>query len=70
MAKTPYQLYLTELMESIPQINVNGYVGADGKHYTLDEESPYKVLIDQYNMIQYNELFDKKNKIESFFQIP
>lgn len=70
MAKTPYQMYLTELMENIPQINVNGYVGADGKHYTLDEESPYKVLIDQYNMIQYNELFDKKNKIESFFQIP
>ncbi|MDO4553967.1 MAG: sulfatase-like hydrolase/transferase [Lachnospiraceae bacterium] len=66
--KTPYQEYLTELQESIPCINVNGYMDKTGTWYRLDVESEYTNLLTNYNMIQYNELFDKKNKVEDFFQ--
>lgn len=70
LPKTPYQLYLTGLEKKIPCVNVNGYVDAAGIHHRLEEKNQNSSLLNEYNMIQYNELFDKKNKVQHFFQIP
>lgn len=69
LPKTPYQLYLTEFQKKIPAINVNGYMDQNGIFHHLDEQNEYTPLLEQYDLLQYNELFDTKNKVTEFFQI-
>ena len=66
--RTGYQQFLTDLREEIPIITGNGYVGADGGFYQADDtESPYFDLIQDYGFLQYNAMFDKGGRLESFF---
>lgn len=69
LPKTPYQMYLTELQQNVKAMNINGYVDKDGIHHRFEEQNEYTELIENYNLFQYNELFDKKNKIQKFFQL-
>ena len=69
MKKSGYNKFLLDTMKDIPIININGYVGADGNFYEVeDKESPYYDQITMYNMLCYNHLFDKKNRVDSFFE--
>lgn len=69
MKKSSYNKYLLDLMKDVPIINANGYVGADGKFYEVDDkESPYYDKVQTYNILCYNHLFDKKNRVDSFFE--
>ena len=66
--KTGYQKFLTELSKKIPVITANGYLGDDGKLYqTSDESSPYYDLVHEYQILQYNNIFDKNNRVDYFF---
>jgi len=66
--KTGYQRFLSQLSETIPVITANGYIGDDGKLYQTDDEtSPYYDLIYEYKVLQYNNMFDMKNRVDSFF---
>lgn len=65
---TGYQKYLLDLYEQVPMITANAYQGADGVLHELDEKSQYSDLIREYQMIQYNNLFDSENRIEQFYQ--
>lgn len=48
----------------------NGYWGADGKFYSVDDKnSPYYDLIQEYAMLQYNDMMDYKNRVEDFFEL-
>ena len=48
----------------------NGYVGSDGKFYELnDETSPYYSLLQDYSILQYNDLVDTKNRDNDFFNL-
>lgn len=69
LEKTPYQEFLTELQKSIPGVNINGYIDNNGMNHRLNEQNEYTDLLKNYNTIQYNELFDKKNKVQEFFQL-
>ena len=63
-----YNRLLLEFQKQVPVLTAVGYRGADGKYYSLDDEtSPYKEVIDEYNMLQYNELFDRKNWVPSLW---
>ena len=64
-----YNKFLLKLREEIPAMNVNGYIGADGKYYKYDEESPYSDDIKEYEKYQYNNLFDKSHKDEEKFNV-
>lgn len=66
---TGYQKYLLDLYEQVPMITANAYQGADGELHELDEKSQYSDLIKEYQMIQYNNLFDYKNRIEEFYHL-
>lgn len=65
--KTGYQTYLTDLMEAFPVINANTVRTADGVFHTHEEQEISEQL-DEYRILQYNLLVDKKNRVETFFE--
>lgn len=54
----------------IPVINANGFIDKDNQHYTLDQSSPYDELIEEYQILQYNNLFDARHRVDEIFEIP
>ncbi|MDO4307292.1 MAG: sulfatase-like hydrolase/transferase [Eubacteriales bacterium] len=66
---TGYQKYLMDLYEKIPMITANGYRGDDGELHELDEESEYSELLNEYKILQYNNMFDTLNRIEEFYSL-
>lgn len=64
---TGYNKYLLNLQKTLPVISAVCYMDADGNVYANDEESKYSDLIREYQMIQYNELFDEDNRLNDFF---
>ena len=71
MEQTGYLKFLTRLREEVPCINAIGYWGKDGKFYEKDDtSSPYYDLIHAYHLLEYNNLFGKKERQDSFFFLP
>ncbi len=66
---TGYQKFLLELQKKIPMITANGYRGDDGVLHELDEESEYSDLINQYQILQYNNMFDSANRLNDFYEM-
>ena len=66
---TAYQKYLLDLYEQVPVITANAYQGKDGVLHGLDEISEYSDKIREYQMIQYNNLFDSSNRVADFYQL-
>ena len=65
---TGYQKYLLALSEKIPALCAQGYWGDDGNYYELeDENSPYYDLINEYNILEYNDIFGGKDRDLEFF---
>lgn len=68
MKLSPYNRFLMDLYEEVPVFTVNGYRDKNGKFYEkVDEQSPYKDMLDLYEYTQYNNLMDSKNRVENFF---
>lgn len=66
--KTGYQKFLTKLREQIPCINAIGYWDKEGNFYEVnDTTSPYYNLIEQYHLLEYNNLFGKEEQQTEFF---
>ena len=64
---TGFQKFQQDLQKEIPVLTSNGYWGADGKFYSVDDKnSPYYDLIQEYAMLQYNDMTDYKNRVEDF----
>lgn len=63
-----YQNYLLHLFEQLPILTAKGYRGNDGVLRELDEASPYTDLIEEYKILQYNNIFDSDNRIEAFYK--
>ena len=69
MPLTGYQKFLLDLKEDIPIINAFGYYGKDGVFYTVDDRSsPWYDRIQEYAVLEYNEMFDTENRLEGFFE--
>lgn len=64
---TGYNKYLLDLQKTIPIISAACYTDKDGNVYNLDEKSKYSDLIEEYQIVQYNQLFDVKNRHDEFF---
>ncbi|MBR4072608.1 MAG: sulfatase-like hydrolase/transferase, partial [Clostridia bacterium] len=67
---TEYNEYLLTLAETIPVISTVGYIDKDGVHYHWSDNSPYTSMLDQYEKIQYNNIFDRKNIDMNTFYLP
>ena len=66
---TEYNKYLLKLSETLPVIDTVGYVDRDGRYYKWSESSPYTSLLNEYERIQYNNIFDQKNVDASIFYL-
>lgn len=70
---TGYQQFLRAVQKEIPAVNANGYMDAEGRWHEQVSSlsaSAREALI-QYQMLQYNELFEKRTKrLTNFFVLP
>ncbi len=67
---TAYNEYLAELMEILPI--VSPIIGEDQYGYQFncrDADSPYWELLNEYHMIQYNNVFDRRNRVNEIFYL-
>ena len=70
LALTDYQRFLLDMYQYVPSISASGYYDASGQLYDWNQKDneAYRWL-QEYEMIQYNYLFDKKNCLKEHFQL-
>ena len=70
---TDFQRFLLHMYEKLPSVSANGYYDENGRLHNWnsvsDSDSEYKELLWEYEMIQYNYLFDKENCVTEHFQL-
>lgn len=67
---TGYDKYLLDLREEIPAVSSITYIDKTGVKHDVDElNNKYGKLLKQYARVQYNGLFDTKNRAYNFFYI-
>lgn len=67
-----YRSFLQSMEEVIPAINYQGYYSKSAGSFIKieDAEGEERNKINQYKILQYNNLFDKKHKSQIFFPLP
>ena len=65
----PYNQFMADLMEVVPAINARGYYSLEKNRYIHVEDALGEELkwITQYQNLQYNGLFDSKNRSSVFY---
>ena len=66
---TLYQKYLSALYRQMPVIDTTGYITADNRYYTYDDETEYSTILDGYDKIIYNYMFDAINRNKELFYL-
>lgn len=66
---TEYNKYLLTLSKTLPVIDTVGYIDSEGNHYKWSENSPYTGILDEYEKIQYNNIFDREHVNLDIFYI-
>ncbi|MBR7132602.1 MAG: sulfatase-like hydrolase/transferase [Clostridia bacterium] len=66
---TKYNKYLLELSKTLPVIDTVGYIDSQGNYFKWSDASPYTVLLDDYEKVQYNNIFDQQNVNSNIFYI-
>ncbi len=70
LQKNGYDKFLSEFRKKVPVITKYGYIGENGKFYEVEnKKSPYYEWINKYNMIEYNNIFDVKNRVKEMFEV-
>ena len=64
-----YNEYLLKLSKTLPVIDTVGYIDNENNYYKWSDVSPYSHLLDEYEKIQYNNIFDQKNIDRDVFYI-
>lgn len=64
-----YNKYLLKLSETLPVIDTVGYIDNENNYYKWSDVSPYSHLLDEYEKIQYNNIFDQDNIDSDIFYI-
>lgn len=64
-----YNRFLSELYESIPVINAFGYYDTQRCYHNWSDVSDLDSLLYRYHNLQYNNVFDKKNRLQNCFNI-
>lgn len=70
---TDYQTFLSGIQAEVPALNAMGFLDGQGVWHrdreTLPE--PAQAALDAYEMLQYNQLFDRReDRLEDFFTLP
>lgn len=67
IAGTPYRDFLWQLQEELPALTFVGYVDQTGHAYSHLETNDFTTLIEDYQRLQYNNLFGGKDRLAAFF---
>lgn len=72
LPQTGYQQFLNELRQTVPVVNAVGFQDAGGawvsRRSQLSEGA--QAALEEYEMLQYNVIFDKDDLAEDFFTLP
>lgn len=66
---TEYNKYLLKLAETLPVIDTVGYIDNENNYYKWSDVSPYSSILDEYEKVQYNNIFDQQNINSDIFYI-
>ncbi len=67
---TKFQQFELDMREQIPAMNILGYWGVDGEFYSYDDaESPYYEILSEYRNMQYNNMHDRGDRVDSLFYL-
>lgn len=66
---TPYNQYLWSLYQQLPVINAVGYIDKNNTYYDYKTESEYSGMLEDYKILQYNNMFDKEGKKDDVFSL-
>ncbi len=69
LAMSPYQKFLMKLYEKLPVLSAMGAIDEEGNYYESAKETPYQDMVQEYQILQYNNLIDTKNTVNSFFYL-
>ena len=70
MKMSAYNRYLMQLSEILPSVSATGCYDKDGNLFNPnDAPEEYKELLNEYEMVQYNYLFDKKGRNDKYYTI-
>ncbi len=66
---TDFNKYLLALSEKLPVIDTVGYIDNENNYYKWSSDSPYLKDLKEYELIQYNNIFDYENNDNGTFFI-
>ena len=70
---TDFQKFLLDMYQDIPSISANGFYDRQGNLYGWDDldeaDEKLQEWIREYRIVQYNYLFDEKNRKDGHFQL-
>ena len=66
---TPYMEFLRGVQDKLPVVTGNGYIDNKGNYYTFEDKNEYLEILNKYELIQYNNVFDYKNRVNDFFTV-
>ncbi|MBR4122905.1 MAG: LTA synthase family protein, partial [Clostridia bacterium] len=66
---TEYNKYLLKMSETLPVIDTVGYIDNQNNYYKWSDVSPYTSLLDDYEKVQYNNIFDQQNVNSEIFYL-
>lgn len=66
---TPYQNYLRNMKKEIPVITGHGYMDNTKTYHEFTEKNEYTPLINDYHILEYNNMFGGKNIYNKMFEI-
>lgn len=66
---TPYNQYLWSLYQQLPVINAVGYIDKNNTYYDYKTESEYSGMLEDYKILQYNNMLDKEGKKDDVFSL-
>ncbi len=71
LPQPPYNRFLQQVQESIPAMNAFGYYSTtENRFLTTDQaKGEEKALLDVYEILVYNAVFDRENRSEVFFPL-
>jgi len=62
-----YNQYLSRLYQQVPMLNALGYADANGEYHYFSEENELTPYLNGYELVQYDYLFGKKNRVDELY---
>lgn len=66
-----FQKFLLDMYQYVPSVSANGYYDQQGiLHSFQEKENNVKKWLEEYEIVQYNYVFDRENRLDEFFCVP